>query len=273
MKERIVHQQRSFVSDHKSSKVAEPCESSFDDPSSAIPAKTAPVLGFRLHAVDLMRRDKLNSTFFKARSQRVAVCPFVVDQPVGFSARRPTIRPGHRNLIQCCFNEREFRGGRRAKVVSQRNTFAVDHHHPLRALSPAGFADCVAPFFAEAKLPSMKHSLHFNWPRSSSWERYARQIFSQIPSSSQSFNRRQQVDGLGNSSGKSFQCAPVRRIHNMPSKTRRLSAQGRPPFFDLGSSGRKGAILSHISSLKIFSRTAIGLYLRPFYVISKILHV
>jgi hypothetical protein len=41
------------------------------------------------------------------------------------------------------------------KVVSQRNTAAVDHH-PLRPLAPLGFSDSAAPFFAGAKLPSSK---------------------------------------------------------------------------------------------------------------------
>jgi hypothetical protein len=39
------------------------------------------------------------------------------------------------------------------KVVSQRKTAAVDHHHPLRPLAPLGFSDSAAPFFAGAKLP------------------------------------------------------------------------------------------------------------------------
>jgi hypothetical protein len=57
------------------------------------------------------------------------------------------------------------------KVVSQRKTPAVDHHHPLRALAPLGLADRGAPFLAGAKLPSINDSLHlicwrsFNSPR------------------------------------------------------------------------------------------------------------
>jgi hypothetical protein len=34
-------------------------------------------------------------------------------------------------------------------VVSQRNTRAVDHHHPLRPLAPLGFSDSCAPFSPE----------------------------------------------------------------------------------------------------------------------------
>jgi len=123
------------------------------------------------------RRDrvaKVPASRERARLQRFAVRSFVVDQAVGFRTRWTTILPGNRDLIQRLFDERDFRGGRRAKVVSQRNTFAVDHHHPLRTIAPAGFVDCGVPFWAEAKLPSMKHSLHTNCLRSSSWARYAR---------------------------------------------------------------------------------------------------
>jgi len=270
MKKGVVHQQRAFVASYQSSEVAEPCESSLYDPSPAIATQFPPILRFRFLAIDSMWRNKINSTFLQFLSKRITICRFVVDQSVWFFS---TTLLGNRDLVQRFFDERDFRGGRRAKVVSQRNTFAVDHHHPLRALAPLGFPDCVAPFLAGAKLPSMKHSLHFNCFRSSSWARYARQIFSHVPSSSQSLRRRQQVDGLGKSSGRSFHRAPVRRIHRIPSKTRRLSAQGRPPFFDFGGLGNNGSILRHILSLRSFSRIAIGRYLRPFYVISKIAHV
>jgi hypothetical protein len=58
-------------------------------------------------------------------------------------------------------------------VVSQRNTFAVDHHHPLCALAPLGPADAFAPFFAGAKLPSTNASDQYSCPFSSSSARNA----------------------------------------------------------------------------------------------------
>jgi hypothetical protein len=39
--------------------------------------------------------------------------------------------------------------GCRTKVLSQRKTLAVDHHHPLRALAPLGFSDSSALFWQE----------------------------------------------------------------------------------------------------------------------------
>ena len=102
-----------------------------------------------------------------------------------------------------------------------------DHHHPLRPLAPLGFSDSAAPFFAGAKLPSRKDSLHFNCWRSFNSLRNVRQICNQTPRSSQSRSRRQHVEGCGNFSGRSCQRAPLRRIQRIPSSTRRFSIYGR----------------------------------------------
>jgi hypothetical protein len=143
----------------------------------------------------------------------------------------------------------DLRRGRRVKVVSQRNTLAVDHHHPLRPLAPLGFSDSTAPFFAGAKLPSRNDSLHCNCWRSFNSLKNARQMVSQTSCSSQSRSRRQQVAGEGNSSGESHQRAPLRKIHKMPSSTRRSSARGRPPRGRLGNFESKGRIWFHWASV------------------------
>jgi hypothetical protein len=145
--------------------------------------------------------------------------------------------------------EFDFRRGCRRKVVSQRNTLAVDHHHPLRPLVPLGFSDRAALFFAGAKLPSRNDSLHCSCCRSCNSLKNARQISSQTSCSSQSRKRRQHLAGEGNSSGKSHQRAPLRRIHNRPSSTRRLSTGGRPPRGRLAGFGSKGRIFSHWASV------------------------
>src|SRR5579862_7653136 len=154
-------------------------------------------------------------------------------------------------------DEFDFRRGCRVKVVSQRNTRAVDHH-PLRALAPLGFADSAAPFFAGAKLPSRNASLQFNCWRSFNSASNARQISSQTSCSSQSRSRRQQVEGDGNSSGKSCQRAPLRSIHKMPSSTLRSFAGGRPPRGRGGRLGSKGRIFSHWASVSNRPYRAIG---------------
>src|SRR6185437_3874422 len=142
--------------------------------------------------------------------------------------------------------------------LSQRNTLAVDHHHPLRALAPLGFSDFRTPFFAGAKLPSRNDSLQSSCSRWFSSARNARQMVSQIPCSSQSRSRRQQVAGEGNSSGKSHQRAPLRRIHKMPSRTLRSFAGGRPPFGRFALFGSRGWIFFHWASVSRRPYRAIG---------------
>jgi hypothetical protein len=144
------------------------------------------------------------------------------------------------------------------KVVSQRKTRAVDHHHPLRPLAPLGLADGGAPFLAGAKLPSRNASLHLSCWRSFNSPRKARQISSHTSCSSQSRSLRQQVEGEGNSSGKSCQRAPLRKIHRMPSKTLRAGAGGRPPRGRGTRWGSRGRIFSHWASVSNRLYRAIG---------------
>jgi hypothetical protein len=138
------------------------------------------------------------------------------------------------------FCEFDFCGRCRGKGASNRNTLAVDHHHPLRSFAPFGRPNSGPPFFAGAKLPSIKASCQSSAPFSSSMERNFLQTSSQTPCSSHSLSRRQQVDALGYRSGRSFQRAPVRSTQRIPSKTSRLLIAGLPPLgfrFCFGSSG------------------------------------
>jgi hypothetical protein len=83
-------------------------------------------------------------------------------------------------------------------------------------------------------------------------------MVSQISCSSQARSRRQQVAGEGNSSGKSHQRAPLRRIHKMPSSTLRGFAGGRPPLGRLAGLGSNGWIFSHWASVSRRPYRAIG---------------
>src|SRR5439155_20014935 len=61
-----------------------------------------------------------------------------------------------------------------------------------------------------------------------------------------------------NSSGKSCQRAPLRRIHKMPSSTLRSEARGRPPRGRERARGSKGRIFSHWASVNRRPYRAIG---------------
>jgi hypothetical protein len=189
---------------------------------------------------------KANSLACQAGPQFVRIIRLIANDTLGSALWAPTPLPGHFDGRQCLFRQPHFRGRCRGNGASQRNTLAVDHHHPLRAFAVLGFSDSEAPFFAGAKLASMKASCQSKAPSASTLNRMVRRIFSHRSCSSQRLKRRQQVDGLGYRGGRSCHRAPVRSIHRMPSNTSRLGAGGRPPLEPGFSVGSKGAILAHL---------------------------
>ena len=249
MKERIINHNISILANNQSAIVSKPGKSAFDLPSALIATHFTTIMVFSILIVAPIRADQLYSPTGQGLSERVTIITFVCDQTFWIFPGPAASFTRNSDVGQGLLDQLHFRRGRRVQVVSQRNALAVDHHHPLRALAPAGFADAEPPFLAGAKLPSMKASDQSNWPFSSSSARNALQALSQTPCSSQSFSRRQHVEGLGYFLGKSAHGAPVRRIHRIPSKTIRFSTQGRPPRFDLGGCGNSDSIFFHCVSV------------------------
>jgi hypothetical protein len=250
MKEGLINLKRAIVAHDQAAEVAEPRKGSLDDPAAPIAAQRPTILGGRLSPVFAMRGNQFDAARCQLPPQRIAIVASVRDEAPGVLPRTPTAMPSsYPDRGERCLDPLDLRRGCRRKVVSQRKTRAVDHHHPLRPLASLGLADSAAPFLAGAKLPSRNDSLHFNCWRSFSSPRKARPIFSQTSCSSQSPSLRQQVEGEGNSSGKSCQRAPLRKIHKMPSSTLRSGAGGRPPRGRGGRLGSKGRIFSHGASV------------------------
>lgn len=158
MKESGVHQNIAFPADDQSPKVSEPSKSSLYLPSPPIPAQRSSILGLRPLSSCSMRRDQLNSFPLQSVTQGIAVIGFVRNQPLRTLFRTPHPRSGNRDRLQCFLDQSYFRWRGRVKGASQRNTLAVDHHHPLRSFAPLRFSDCEPPFLAGAKLPSTKAS-------------------------------------------------------------------------------------------------------------------
>src|SRR6266700_8329469 len=259
MKECAVNRERAVVANHQMAEVAEPREGTLDFPAPAVASQRSSVLGHRFASIPAMWRDQFDPALRQPLSQRVTVVTTVGDEAQRVLPRSPRAgSAAHADRRERRFRKPRFVRGCRTKVLSQRKTLAVDHHHPLRALAPLGFSDSSAPFLAGAKLPSKKDSLHCSCFRSLSSARHARQILSQTPCSSQSRSLRQQVAGEGNSSGKSCQRAPLRRIHKMPSSTLRSEARGRPPRRREPGRGSKGRIFSHWASVNRRPYRAIG---------------
>ena len=165
---------------------------------------------------------------------------------IGFVSNQRLYRRHWLESSQCGLDQGHCRRWGRTKVVSERNSLTLCHHHQLRTLADFGFSDCRLPFLAAVKLPLIKVS---------SPSINLRHTRNQVPSSSQRRHRGQQVNGLGYLSGKSGQPAPERKNQRMPSNSWRLELQGRPGLINSGS---RGAMVSHCFSLNTSDRWLIA---------------
>jgi hypothetical protein len=139
--------------------------------------------------------------------------------------------------------------GRSALNVSgDRKTSSVCDGHDLGAFAALCLADSKTPFFAGTKVPSMKASRMSIPPRSdrSSASSWAMRL--KTPDRAHCWNRLWQVWYGGYRGGKSFQGAPVRKIHNIPLRTSRGSRCLRPRGSLLGfAESTMGSIRFHCS--------------------------
>lgn len=249
MKKRTIDDNITFIPHDETTTVAEPRKGSFNLPAAFISTQFSAVFVLLFLVVLPVRADQLNAALGQSFPQRVAIIASVSDDPFGLLFGPSAPCSGHGNVFQRGFNERDFAGARRVQVEPQRNSLAVDHHHPLRAFAAFSFSDTESPFLAEAKLPSTNASLQSNCSCLSSSDSNDRHAVNQTSCSSHSRKRRQHVDALGYSFGISDHGAPVRNIQSMPSKTFRLFALGRPPFLPALGSGNKGASFAQRSSV------------------------
>lgn len=243
--------------DNKTAEISQPRKRSLNLIPSFISPHLTSIVIFLPFVIAPIRANQFETLASQTFAKRVTIIALISNQTFGIFTRSASAMARHSDIVQRFFEQRNFARGRRVQVVSQRNTLAVDHHHPLRSLAAFGLSDAFAPFFAGAKLPSAKASLQSNCPRWSSSERKARHALSQTSCSSQSLSLLHHVEGLGYCSGKSAHGAPVRSIQRIPSNTFRLSAQGLPPRFDFFGFGSSGSIFSHCASVNFHRFLAI----------------
>jgi hypothetical protein len=232
-----------FVANNKTAEVMKPSEDSLDLPPTAIAAKFSTVLGFR-QTVSAIWRNQVHATFVqKACVQNIAVVRFVADEPL-----RQMLGPrGIEGLVDQRYVVRRSVGN----VGGDRKTMAVCDRHDLASLAAFRFADCVAPFLAPEKEPSIKASVRSSLPRCSKSSAKVARIWAKTPSWVHCWNRRWHVWYGGYLSGRSFQGAPVRKTHKMPLSTSRGSRGGRPRppgFRRIG--GTSGSMFRHCSLVR-----------------------
>ncbi len=257
MEERIINDNIVVPADDKAAKISQPRKRPLNLIATFISPHLAAIIIFAVLVIASVWTNQFNTSVSQTTAKRVAVIAPVGNQSLRIFSRPAAALAWHRDIVQRFFEQRDFVRGRRVQVVSQRNTLAVDHHHPLRSLAAFGLSDALAPFFAGAKLPSAKASLQSNCPRWSSSERKALHVLSHTSCSSQSLNLRRHVEGLGYCFGKSAHGAPVRNTQRIPSNTLRLLAHGLPPRLDFLSFGSNGSIFCHCASVNFHRSLAI----------------
>jgi len=248
MKESLIHNDLAVVSDHQSAEVPKPGKRPFDFPTSFVPSQFSSILHLGAPSPFPVGADQLYPSSFQTLTQFSAIVCTVCDHSFG-----PILGPArafsrNSNRLKRRLSKLYLRRRSGIESISQRNTLAIDHHHPLRTFAAFRFPDTGAPFFAEAKLPSKKDSLQSSLAFASSSARKARHTFNHTPCSSHRRNRLQQVLGLGYSAGRSRHLAPVFSTQRMPSNTSRLCRQGLPALLNFGKSGE---IFSHCASVSI----------------------
>ena len=220
-----------LIANDQSSEVLNPGVGPLHDPAMPVAPQTAAVLVGGLPVIATGRNDRLDAPPGQTLTDGVAVIPFIGHQALGALPGTPSpMGAAHMERFQNGREKLRFRRGRRVHVKSERSTRAINQYHKLRSLPALCFAHFEPPFFAEAKVPSTKHSFHWMWSRSCSWARKARHTFSNVPSRAHFCNRRCTVLEGPYRLGNSLQGAPVQRTHRIPSKQHRSSSGGRPPL-------------------------------------------
>src|SRR5580704_641511 len=232
-----------FITHHQSAKVEQPGKEPLDFVTSYITAQGTAILG-RHTPVDFVRRDHFRTVLLhQLFIQPVTVVRFVPDQTLGHLGYDACLQRGGD----------QFHFSRRSAFCPQgeRKTMAVCNAHDLGTLAPLGLPDLSPPFLAGTKVPSTKHSFKSNPPASLRCCASVTSRCSITPDFTQFWKRRCAVWYGPYRGGKSFQGAPVRRIHKTPLSTVRRSLHGRPrPSSRTGSSGKMVSTKFHCSSVR-----------------------
>jgi len=221
----------------------EPREGTFDFPATTVTPELSPILGRKPFSATPVRRNHFNSDLCQLLIERITIVGTIPDKSSGSSHGE--------GFIERSFDKGDFMWASRSRVHGDRKTISVCNNHELRTFAPLGLSHFEAPFFATAKVPSIKHSARLMSPRSSRSCASASRIFRITPSPTQTEKRLKQVVDDGYRSGRSFHAAPVRSTHKMPFITDRLSwTSGRPfPSARRSGAGIKGSRIAHCSSV------------------------
>src|SRR5712692_3506428 len=139
MKERSIDGKRAVVAYHQPAGVAEPCDHAVRPPSPLVGPQRPAVLRRGVATILVARGDQLDAAPGQLLPQRVTVVAAPDDDAGGLLPRTTGVMPpSYADRLKRRLREPDPAGRDSVKVVSRRNTRAVDLHHPLRSLAPLG---------------------------------------------------------------------------------------------------------------------------------------
>ena len=225
-----------FPTNYQPPKILRPGKKPFNFPSASIRPQFPTILGFWFFASSAMRRYHFNIAII---AQSLIEAVTVICLVANYFIRRILSKA----TVNRRFNQFHFMGRSAFNVNGDRNTRSVRDCHDLGAFATLCLADRKTPFFAGTKLPSIKASRMSIPPRLYRSSTNSCTMRWNIPARLHCWNRRWQVWYGGYRCGRSFQGAPVRKIHKTPFNTLRGSRPRRP----LGSfTAAKDAIIGSI---------------------------
>jgi hypothetical protein len=230
-----------FVANNQSPEVVQPTYRALDFPAATEAAEATPVLGARFRTIPPVRTNEFNASPSAALAQRVAVGREIINQIARQTAKLA--------VFEKRFNQRYLMRAGTGDVNSPGQARPFGEHHDFGAFAALRFTDARPPFFAGENVPSAKDSSVRSRPARWSFRKSRDQALAKAPLRNHSLNRRQQVAGEGKHFGRSFHLAPVRSTQQIPSKQRRASHAGRPPFGDGLGVGKRSAIIAHCLSV------------------------
>ena len=210
-----------FISNNQAPEILQPGKQTLNFPSTPITSQLSTILGRGLFSPATVWRNHFNATRFKKLLiKAVAIIGFIANKLVRCISGKTT--------VDRCLDKLYFMGRSAFHVSGDRKTRSVCNCQDLGAFAALCLANSKTPFFAGAKQPSMNASRISIWPRSyrSSTSSFAMRW--KTPNPTHCWNRRWHVWYGGYRCGRSFQGAPVRKIHKMALRIWRESRGRRP---------------------------------------------
>ena len=236
-----------LISNNHLAEVTKPGEEALHFPPSLVSPQLPPILGLGLSSVASVRSYHVDAHLLQRGVKWVRVISLVSHS----HSHEPLWSAFNMGCLESVVHKGDFMWRSTFNVYGEWKRRAVCNCHDLRTLTPLGLSNTEPPFFATTKVPSMKHSDKSMSPRSSKSVATACSTRSRTPERTHSWKRRWQVWYGGYLSGRSAHCAPVLRIHKIPSSTSLGWRRGLPlPSSRRDASGISGSSTCHCSSVR-----------------------